>query len=255
MRITYRGVRTFSAMFRINGKLTRQTIGRYPVVTVANARAAALDMMRKAQAGVDSREHRSRAQSTLTYGELVDAYYEKHLKPNVRSGEAVYTSLTHARMMPFLKRPAGAIARRDIIDLIDKMVADGSPQGALNHLRRLKMLFNWAIGRDLIQNNPSLGLKPPVRTTERDRVLSDQEIAAVWHAADQLPAPYGAMYRMFMLTGQRHTEISSMQWNEITGALWTIPREKVKKDRPHAVPLTKTALATWERCLPPERRP
>ncbi|RYG79319.1 MAG: DUF4102 domain-containing protein, partial [Alphaproteobacteria bacterium] len=91
LRITYRGVRTFSAMFRINGKLARQTIGRYPVVTVANARAAALEMMRKAQAGVDSREHRSRAHSTLTYGELVEAYYEKHLTPNVRSGEAVYT--------------------------------------------------------------------------------------------------------------------------------------------------------------------
>ncbi|RYG99636.1 MAG: hypothetical protein EON58_03190 [Alphaproteobacteria bacterium] len=147
-------------------------------------------------------------------------------------------------MKPFLKKRVRAITRRDIIDLIDKMVADGAPQGAVNHLRRLKMLFNWAVGRDLIESNPSFGLKPPVRTTERDRILSDQEIAAVWHAAGELPAPYGAMYRMFLLTGQRRTEVSSMQWNEVVGNLWTIPREKVKKDRPHAVPLTKTALAT-----------
>lgn len=243
LRITYRGVRTFSAMFRINGKLTRQTIGRYPVVTIANARATALQMMREAQAGVDSREHRSRARSTLTYVELVEAYNEKHLIPNVRSGRAVYTSLKHDRMKPFFKRPVGVITRREILDLIDKMVADGLPQGAVNHLGKLKTLFSWAVGRDLIQNDPTQGLKPPVRMTERDRVLSDGEIVAVWKATHHLPAPYGAMYRMFMLTGQRRTEVSRMQWNEIVGSIWTIPRERVKKDRPHAVPLSGTALA------------
>lgn len=244
LRVTYLGVRTFSAMFRVNGKLTRVTIGRYPLVSVANARAAALDMMRKAQAGADSREHRSRAQSTLTYGELVEEYLEKHLKVNARSWKAIYAGLTDFRMKRFLKRPVAGISRRDIIDLIDAMVAEGAPQGAVNHLRRLKMLFNWAAGRDLLQFNPCDGLKPPVRTTERDRILSDAEIAAVWRATDQLPAPYGAMYRMFLLTGQRRTEVSTMRWSEVSGNLWTIPREKVKKDRPHAVPLTKSALDT-----------
>lgn len=244
LRITLRGVRTFSVMFRINGKLTRQSIGRYPVVTIANARAAALEIMRKAQEGVDSREHRSRAQSTLTYAELVKAYHEKHLTPNVRSGDAVYSGLMHDRMAPFFKRSVTAITRRSILDLIDDMVAEGSPQGAVNHLRRLKMLFNWAVGRDLIPTNPALGLKPPVKTTERDRILTDAEIAAVWRAAAELPSPYGAMYRMFLLTGQRRSEVSTMQWHEISNGVWTIPREKVKKDRPHAVPLTKSALAT-----------
>jgi len=106
----------------------------------------------------------------------------------------------------------------------------------------LKMLFNWAASRDMIPANPAEGVRPPAKTTERDRVLTDMEIAAVWRATAALPAPFWQMYRMFFLTGQRRSEVSRMQWREVHGDVWTIPREKVKKDRPHAVPLGKMAM-------------
>jgi integrase len=88
-----------------------------------------------------------------------------------------------------------------------------------------------------------LGVKPPAKTVERDRVLSDGEIVAVWQACAKLPTPYGEMYRIFLLTGQRRSEVSTMRWSEVSGNAWVIPREKVKKDRAHAVPLTATAMA------------
>ena len=67
LRVTAQGTRTFSAMFRVNGKLTRQTIGRYPRVSLSNARSAALDLMRTAQDGADARERKSRAPATVTF--------------------------------------------------------------------------------------------------------------------------------------------------------------------------------------------
>jgi len=246
LRVTSLGVRTFSVMFRLNGKLTRITLGRFPVVSLANARSSALDVMRKAQEGIDAREHRSREESTLTYSELVKSYIEKHLKPSARSWKNVQSGLQHARMNRFKQHRVAEISRRDIIAVIDEIVAEGKTQAAINNLRHLKMMFNWAAGRDMIGTNPCDGVKSPGRTTERDRVLSDREIAAVWKATLELPAPFGAMYRMFLLTGQRRSEVATMQWHEITGTVWTIPREKVKKDRPHAVPLSKTALATLD---------
>ena len=200
--------------------------------------------MRKAQEGIDAREHRTRSESTLVYSELVDSYVEKHLKPNARSWKNVASGLRHARMSRFINRRTAEISRRDIIAVIDDIVAEGKPQAAINHLRHLKMMFNWAAGRDMIGANPCDGVKSPGRTTERDRVLSDPEIAAIWKATSELPAPFGAMYRMFLLTGQRRSEVATMQWHEVDGTVWTIPREKVKKDRPHAVPLSKTALTT-----------
>lgn len=241
LRVTIQGTRTFSAMFRVNGRLIRQTIGRYPQVSLSSARAAALDMMRTAQDGADARERRSRAPSTVTYRELVEAYTEKHLKVNARSWRNIQGALVGHRMTPFFKRPVATLTRREIIDLCDAMVADGTPQGAVNHLRYLKMLFNWAEGRDMIAYNPTHGVKPPAKSAERDRVLSNEEIAAVWRATRNLPTPYGEMYRMFFLTGQRRSEVSTMRWSEVTGAIWTIPREKVKKDRAHTVPLSSIA--------------
>ena len=202
LRVTYQGTRTFSAMFRVNGKLIRQTIGRFPRVSLASARSAALDMMRAAQDGSCARERASRAPFTVTYGELVERYTEKHLKVNARSWRNISRGLAGSRMKPFLKRPVASITRREIIDLCDGIVAAGSPQAAVNHLRYLKMLFNWAAGRDMIVNNPCSGVKPPVRTLERDRVLTDNEIKAIWNASFKLPTPYGEMYRIFFLTGQ-----------------------------------------------------
>lgn len=242
LRVTYQGRRTFSAMFRVNGRLMRHTIGPYPVVTLGNARAAALEIARQAQAGVDSREHRKRESSTLTYVELVDSYVEKHLKPSARSWKNVRASLRQERLHHLFRRRVVDIGKRDIMQVMDQAIVDGVPQAAVNQLRYLKMLFNWALGRDLVDRNPCEGIKPPGRVRERDRVLSDQEIGAIWRATNELPTPYAQMYRMFFLTGQRRSEVAEMSWSEVVGDLWTIPRERVKKDRAHAVPLTATAM-------------
>jgi integrase len=141
-------------------------------------------------------------------------------------------------------RSVDGITKRKIVERLDNIVAAGAPQAAVNVLRRLKMMFNWACDRDILPANPCDRIRPAAKTVERDRVLANDEIAAVWGASFQLPAPYGQMYRMFLLTGQRRSEVSTMRWSEVAGDVWTIPRDKVKKDRPHAVPLTSTAVAT-----------
>ncbi|WP_419826812.1 site-specific integrase [Sphingomonas sp.] len=75
-------------------------------------------------------------------------------------------------------------------------------------------------------------------------MLTDSEIVAIWRASFSLMSPYGQMYRMFFLTGQRRSEVATIEWHELQGDVWMLPREKVKKDRAHAVPLTATARAT-----------
>lgn len=245
LRVTGKGTKTFTAMIRVNGRLQRRTIGRYPRLSLAEARAQTLQMLRVAAEGVDPRQPKQEVDATLTYAELVQDYYDLHLKPNARSCDDIKASLTkHPALRQLLTRPAAGIVKRDIVTGIDAIVARGTPQAAVNILRRLKMLFNWAVERDILPANPCNGIRPPVRTVERDRVLTDQEIAAVWAASHELPAPYGQMYRMFLLTGQRRSEVATMRWSEVTGDVWLIPREKVKKDRPHAVPLSATAAAT-----------
>jgi integrase len=244
LRVSGRGTKTFSAMLRVHGRLQRRTIGRYPLLSLAQARAAAMDMMRKAAEGVDPREPKPNAAAMITYIELVEAYFERHLKPNTRSAHQIERGLRHAALRHFHTRPAAGITRGEIGTAIDAVMASGKPQAANSLLRRLKMMFGWAIERDLIATNPCERLRQPAKAVERDRVLSDAEITAIWHATKRMPAPYGQMYRMFFLTGQRRSEVAAMQWSEVEDNLWVIPRERVKKDRAHTVPLTATAMAT-----------
>jgi integrase len=259
LRVTAKGTRTFSAMVRVGSHLQRRTIGKFPRVSLGQAREVALAMLREADDGIGSMQAKAMLASSMTLQQLVDAYVQKHLKPNARSWEQIRAALlgskrTPSRLNHLLARPVASIAKGEIIELIDKVMAEGRPQAAVNLLRYWKMLINWGVDRDILPANIFERIRPPARTRERDRVLTEKEIVAVWNASFKLMVPYGQMYRMFMLTGQRRSEVARMQWHEIEGGIWTIPREKVKMDRPHAVPLTKTALATIAtlRCHAPD---
>ncbi len=249
LRVTVKGTRTFSVLVRSGGRAQRQTIGTYPRVTLMEARDRALEALRAADRGIVGLGKRSLVREDLTLQQLVDAYVARHLKPNAKSWKNIKSYFVGSRKQVsrihhLLPRRVSEITKADVVDVIDAVMAEGKPQSAVNLLRYIKMLFNWAADRDLVPANPFERIRPPARTRERDRVLSDLEIAAVWHASFQLMTPYGQMYRTFLLTGQRRSEVSTMRWSEVTGDTWVIPREKVKKDRAHAVPLTQTARDT-----------
>ena len=243
LRVTAKGTRSFSVMLRSRGKLHRETLGKYPRMSLGEARKAALASVWAADEGLLDRG------SPLTLQQLIDSYVERHLKPNARSWKNIRAALLGSSKHPsrlhhLLSRKVSEVAKRDIIAVIDSVQAEGKPQAAVNLLRYIKMLFNWAADRDIVPANPFERIRPPARTRERDRILSDAEIAAVWNATFALMSPYGQMYRMFFLTGQRRSEVATMLWREVVGDIWTIPREKVKKDRSHAVPLSTTAQQT-----------
>lgn len=228
-------------MLRVNGRLQRRTLGAYPQMPLADARTRTREMLCSAQEGIDPRQPPAAPDATLTYGELVDAYVERHLKPNTRSWKLIRSNLLHPRLRHLRTRPIAGITKAELIEVLDSIVAAGTPQAALNVHRCLKMLWNWACDRDMVAHNPCDRIRPPTKARERLRVLNNAEIVAVWRAAEQLNPPFGQLVRLLLLTGQRRSEVAQMRWNDISGDTWVIPPEVVKKDRPHAVPLTDSA--------------
>jgi integrase len=83
----------------------------------------------------------------------------------------------------------------------------------------------------------------PTINNKRDRVLSDEEAAAIWRAAGAAAQPFGAIVRLLMLTGQRREEVAGMTWAEVSEdfATWTIPATRTKNGIPHLVPLSQPA--------------
>lgn len=240
VRVSPKGIRTFSVLTRFEGRLLRVTIGRFPRWSVAQARAEARRLLQSFDGGLDPRPEPVVVQ--LSYENLVEEYDRRHLQPNTRSADYIRANLRHVGLAALFGRPATAITKREFAEAIDGIVRQGRPQSALNVLRNLKMMYNWAVDMDVVATNPCDRIRPPAKTVERDRVLADAEIVAVWRAIQQLPYPYRQMYAMWFLSGQRRSEVATMRWCDISGNVWTIPREVVKKDRPHTVPLSPMAM-------------
>jgi integrase len=140
-------------------------------------------------------------------------------------------------------RKLDAVARADIRSLLDGIDA---PVAANRTHAVLKTFFNWCVENDLIAHSPVTGMRAPHRETPRDRVLTDDELRAVWLAAEKEGFPLGTIIQLLILTGQRRGEVTGMRWFELdlSGAgLWTLPRERTKNDRRHEVPLSKQATA------------
>lgn len=238
LRITGTGTKTFCLIVR-HGILIRKTLGRYPVLSLSDARKMALAAMREL-ANTDPQQVQPKGK---TVRELVDSYTSLHLKPNLRSWRNIRSKLVCPEVAGFLDRPAAEITKGDILAVMDRLVEAGSPFAAENLLKAYRALFNWAVARDEMPHNPCLGLKSPAKHIQRDRVLTDQELAKVWTACDEVPPEFGALVRLLLLTGARRTEVAEMTWGELDGEIWRLPPERSKSGRPNARPLPPKALA------------
>jgi integrase len=123
------------------------------------------------------------------------------------------------------------------------------PIGANRVLAYLKKFFGWCVDQDILEASPAASVKRPGKENKRDRVLSDAEIRAIWHACGELGA-FGRAFRFMLATGQRRTEAGEIVWSEIDRAnrLWTLPRQRAKADRVHEIPLSDLAMSVLDEC-------
>jgi integrase len=139
-------------------------------------------------------------------------------------------------------RTLDSITRADVRAMIDGIDAPAAANLAHGTVRTF---FNWCVENDLVANSPVFGVKAPNKETPRDRVLMDDELKAVWRATEKEGYPLGSILQLLILTGQRRGEVTGMQWPELDleAGTWSLPRERVKNDRRHEVPLSKQAVA------------
>jgi len=140
----------------------------------------------------------------------------------------------------------GEVRRKDVAQLIES-IGKRSPATARQTFSALRGFFGWCIERELTDDvSPCDHVKAPPRPEARDRVLTDRELAIVWQGADALGYPFGPIIKLLILTaGQREAEVAGMAWAELDleAATWTIPKERTKNGKEHAVDLNPEALA------------
>lgn len=97
----------------------------------------------------------------------------------------------------------------------------------------LKVFLNWCVDQGLAETNPHARRK--VRYTQRDRVLTDEEVKAIWQYEHP---PYSDIVKMLILTGQRRAQFASFNLDWVVGDEIHFPPEVMKGRRAHILPLT-----------------
>jgi len=248
LRVTEHGHKSWTVLYRHGGRLRRLTLGTYPQVSLADARAKAREALLASVQGHDSAGEEQTERGAATVGELAHEYVEHHAKPNKRSWRRDQRILEREVLPRWRHTKANAVTRRDVRQLLDDIVARGAPIQANRILALVRKVFNFGIEHDILEVNPCHGLRRPAEERQRDRVLSADEIEIVWRGFDEEPLLTGAPFKLQLLTGQRSGEINTMRWDEIdvTTGWWTIPAERAKNGRTHRVPLSPQAQSILE---------
>ena len=254
LRITENDARSWAVLYRSNGRLRRLTLGRYPRLTLADARDAARAAFRAIAGGADPATEKRLARGgrggldVRSVGQLLDAYVERRLKPQTRSArwQGEVERLIRDYIKPAIGHYAAAELRPALVaELLDRFVDAGVPMRARNAHKVIRAAYRWAAGeRGILTANPLAALRSPTRDVKRDRVLTDDELRALWSTWLVDASPYAAVCRVLLLTGQRVQEVGRMRWSELgADGAWTIPAARYKTGVPHLVTLPEAARA------------
>ena len=217
----------------------------------AAARKAAQAALERVRLGVDPAEEKrirrdQRRPEAETFEAVARDYLNQHHKRNSRQStfsEASRDFEKHA-IAAWGKRPIASITRRDVIQLVDRIVQRGAEVQANRTLARLRAFFNWCVGKDILSASPAATLKLPTQEKPRDRVLSDDELRWFLSACDEIGWPFGPYAKLLLLTAQRRDEVACMEWAELdlNERVWTIPGARAKNERLHEVQLSREAV-------------
>ena len=244
LRVAPTGTKSWVLLYRQGRRLRRWTLGRYPTLSLADARDRARAGLRTAAAGNDPAQPKRTQRNALTVGELAERYLVEYARPRKRSWKEDRRLLTHAVLPSWRHQAARDIQRADGRALVQAVATRGAPIAA-NRLRALlHTLFGFAVAHEIVEVNPITHVPRPGIEHRRDRVLTADEMRTFWSRLDDEPPPMAAALRLRLVTAQRGGEIHDMRWRDVDRATrwWTIPAARSKNGLPHRVPLTDLAL-------------
>ncbi len=233
------GKRMYVFQYRTKGRQQRRAaIGLHGPFTVETAREVAADLYEAVRKGHDPAEEQKpvarRAPDRIE--SVIDEFMQRYMAGKKRAPRYIVETRRNfdKHVLPrWGGRDLRAIARRDVIELLDAIVDEGKPVAANRTLAAVRKLFNWALQRGIIEATPVALVEMPGPEQQRERTLAPDEIRAVWAAADELGYPFGLFFRMALATGQRREEIARMRWGDVDeGArTWTLSSEMTKAGR------------------------
>ncbi len=259
LRVTPGGVKSFCLVFKVPGehpggpsktgkprcgKPHRMTLGTSPGKSLAAAREEARRLLEQVDLGIDPRPARTEAAQAAydnTVASVAKRFIAQECKGHIKSWRRVERTL-ELHVLPTLgNRPIKEIRRGDIHTLIDNVIADVGPGAGREVLKHTHHLLDFAYDREYITSNPAHKLKRKDLKTNGDagRALGDEELRAIWKAAEAIGYPYGPWIKLLILTGARRGDWANASRVEIDNEqhVLSIPASRYKTGVEHSIPL------------------
>jgi integrase len=238
-------LKSWVCQYRRAGATRRVLVGSAEVVGAEQARLAAKKVLGAVAMGQDPSADRAtrRDKDRNSLRALIEQFLaakERQLRP--RSFFEVKRYLTGGYFKPLHGMPIDTVTRHDVSARVVAIARESGDPTAARAKGALSNFFVWARRMGLCEQNPTIDSAEPKPSPPRERVLSDNELRAVWHACGD--DEYGKIIRLLILTGCRRAEIGDMAWSEIDleAATFTVPARRSKNGRAHTLPLLSSAL-------------
>lgn len=214
-----------SKTFIVKHANRRFTLGRYPSMSLAEARQKARHILISEPVKT----------SDLTFAQALDIFVKTHCASKKERTGKDYENTLRRHFSGFNPKKLSALSTERVMSVIDDLVE--RPSEANHAFQYARTFFKWCVRRRYIDRSPLEGFGLPAKTKARSRVLTDDELRKIWKSCT---GQFGNVVRLCILHGHRRGEISLGLPSWATDKL-TIPADVTKNGREHTLPLSAFA--------------
>lgn len=225
---------------RIRGRDQRLKIGRFPGLSIAQARSQVVLLAADVEKGLDPlAEKRKQAAAAITLGEQCAIYIERYARQRNKRWKDREKEI-EKYLKPLLKCPLSSITRDDV-EFLHLKIGKTAPIMANRVMALLRSVFNYAIKKGWEGKNPVLGFER-FKEISRDRFVQPDEMPFLLDAIDSENQLMKDFFKMLLLTGARKGDVQKMRWEQIDWiyCTWKIP--ETKNGQPLLLPMTDMAI-------------
>ena len=253
------GGKLWRLKYRVDGREKKLGLGAYPEVSLADARKGR-DLARgQIAAGKDPgvEKMRKRVQDRISSDNTFATVAAEFVNKRVKEGWAEKTHAKATYLLNYLnpavgKMPVAEIMPADMISVLKRMESKGHLETARRMLQLASQIFRYAVATTRLASDPTRDLKGALiapKPRHHGAIIEAKKVGELLRAIDGYDGNYVTLFALKLSPHVfvRPGELRSAMWSEIdlSGALWTIPAEKMKMRKPHHVPLSRQAIALF----------
>ena len=253
--VTPTGSKLWRFKFRLDGKEVTLSFGIYPDITLAEARKKRDEARQLIAHKKDPREHKKEqqaereAETINTFEKIAVDWFEiKKTKITAKHAIDIWRSIERDLLPTLGKIPVIRLKAKDCIDTLRPMEARGIYETVKRHCQRINEIMTYAVNIGLIQINPAANIGQGFVNPQKKHMPSIEPsqlnvfMRSLSQASIRPITRYLIEWQLHTMT--RPSEAAGARWSEIhmLKREWHIPPERMKKRRPHIIPLSKQAM-------------